>query len=160
MKARKLNILVSWHGNLSCLHYFESALWNMASALHIHSTPRMMTKTVDGWSCGATVLAPVLSMSFWCQQICSYCWWSASKFWQPKPQLHVRDGKEEDQMEEIWVLLVQSPCRMLLVLVVLDLVVSYSTIDDKIAKSVDEVQDFVYLVQENSLKQKVNLHLF
>jgi len=63
-------------------------------------------------------------------------------------------------MEEIWVLLVQSSCRMLLVLVVLDLVVSYSTVDNKIAKSVDEVQDFVYLVQENSLKQKVNLHLF
>ena len=55
-------------------------------------------------------------------------------------------------MEDIWVLPVQSPCRMLLVLVVLNLVVSYSRVDDRIAKSVDELQDFVYLVQENCLK--------
>ena len=47
-------------------------------------------------------------------------------------------------MEEMWVLPVQSPCRMLLLLVVLDLVVSYSIVDDKVAKSVDEMQDFVY----------------
>jgi hypothetical protein len=63
-------------------------------------------------------------------------------------------------MEEIWVLPVQSPRRMLLVLVVLDLVVSYSIVDNRIAKSVDELHDIVYLIQENSLKQKVNLHLF
>jgi len=63
-------------------------------------------------------------------------------------------------MEEIWVLPVQSPHRMLLVLVVLDLVVSYSIVDDRIAKSVDELHDIVYLIQENSLKQKANLHLF
>ena len=63
-------------------------------------------------------------------------------------------------MEEIWVLPVQLPHRMLFVLVVLDLVVSYSIVDDKIAKCMDELQDFVYLVQENSLKRKVNLHLF
>lgn len=63
-------------------------------------------------------------------------------------------------MGEIWVLLVQLPHRMLLVLVVLDLIVSYSIVDDKIAKSVDELQDFVYFIQENSLKQKVNLNLF
>jgi hypothetical protein len=58
------------------------------------------------------------------------------------------------------VLPVQLPHRILLVLVVLDLVVSYSIVDDKIAKCVDDLQDFVYLVQENSLKQKVNLHVF
>lgn len=101
-------------------------------------------------------------MSFWCQHIYSYCWWSANIFWQPKPQLHVHDGKEQEKTEDIRVLSfpVHSPRRMLLVLVVLGLVVSYSIVDDKIVKSVDELQDFVYLIQENSLKQKVNLQLF
>jgi len=138
-----------WHGNPSCLQKFTPALQIVALALLVQSIPTVMKKTVNGWKCKDTLIAPSTFKEF-----LNVDKSVPTTTDQPTsldgfgPSTEHTVGKEEEKMEET------PPHHQdaIMALSLLDTAECASDMND-IMKAVDELQDFVSKVYTNGFRE-------
>jgi hypothetical protein len=120
----------------------------VALELVVQSVPTLMKKTVNGWNCKATLIAPSTSEEFLnVEKSVPTTTDQLTSLVGPGPSMEHTVG-EEEKMEET-----PPPHQdAIMTLSVLDTVECASDMND-IMKAVDELQDFVSKVHTNGFKQ-------
>jgi hypothetical protein len=137
-----------WHGNPSCLQYVTPALQIVALAMLVQSIPTVMKKTVNGWNCTATLIAPSTSKEFLnVDKAVPTTTDQMTSLDGPDPSPEHTVVEEKEKMEET------PPQDAIMALSVLDTVESSSDTNENIMKAMAEVQDYESNVYKKGLKQ-------
>ena len=127
---------------------------NVASALQVQRILTVMKKAANGWNCRATMIVLVCSKNFCMLTNMSQQLLISRHFGQLWPKLEARGRRGRGEHGENLALLhLTSHKDALMSRQCLNSVLSLSKADDKIVKSIDNMQNFVPKVYQNGLKQ-------